>query len=99
MYRLFFFLHKSDDENLLQHFKDITIKILGEITGEEVKIAKVVNNLLQDEKYSFFCEISAASHYEMDKMMNTKAGKELNKDLVNFHSDITVTPINYRTDN
>ena len=99
MYKLFFFLHKSDDEGLQQHFKDITIKHLSKITGKEVKIAKVENNLLQDEKFSHFCEISADSQYEMDKMMNTKAGKELNKDLMEFHSDITVIPINYGKDN
>ena len=99
MYKLLFFLHKSDDDSLQQHFRDITIKHLSKITGEEVKIAKIDNNLLQDEKYSHFCEISAASQHEMYKMMNTKAGKELNKDLMEFHSDITVISINYGTDN
>jgi hypothetical protein len=98
MYKLFFFLHKSDDDALQQHFNDITIKHLSKITGKEVNIATVENNLLQDEKFSHFCEIVAASQYEMDKMMNTKAGKELNKDLMEFHSDITVIPINYGTD-
>ena len=98
MYKLFFFLHKSDDVALQQHFKDITIKHLSKITGKEVKIATVENNLLQDEKFSHFCEIAAASQFEMDKMMNTKAGKVLNKDLMEFHSDITVIPINYGTD-
>ena len=98
MYKLFFFLHKSDDDALQQHFKDITIKHLSKISGKEVKIATVENNLLQDEKFSHFCEITAASQFEMDKMMSTKAGKELNKDLMEFHSNITVIPIIYGTD-
>jgi cellobiose-specific phosphotransferase system component IIA len=99
MYKLLFFLHKSDDDSIPQHFKEITIKHLSKITGEEVKIAKVDNNLLQDEKYSYFCEISASSQHDMDKMMNTKAGKDLNKDLMEFHKNISVIPINYGTDN
>lgn len=99
MYKLLFFLHKSDDETLLQHFKDVTIKNLSRITGKEIKIAKVENNLLLDEKYSHFCEIEASSQDEMDKLMHTKAGKELNKDLRDFHSDITIITINYGKDN
>ena len=98
MYKLLFFLHKTDDDGLQQHFKDITIKHLSNITGKTINIASVETTLLQDEKYSHFCEISAESQFEMDKLMNTKAGKELNKDLMEFHSDITVIPINYGTD-
>ena len=99
MYKLLFFLHKSDDDSLQQHFKDITIKNLSKITGKEVKIAEVENNLLLEEKYSHFCEIAASSRYEMDKLLNTRTGKELNKDLMDFHSDITVITINYGNDN
>ena len=99
MYKLLFFLHKRDDDSLQQHFKDITIKHLSKITGKEIKIAKVEDNLLLEEKYSYFCEIAAPSRYEMDKLMNTKAGKELNKDLMDFHSNITVITINYGNDN
>lgn len=99
MYKLLFFLHKSDDDSLQQHFNDITIKNLSRISGKEIKIARVENNLLLDAKYSHFCEISASSKDEMDKLMNTKAGKELNKDLSDFHSDITIITINYGKDN
>lgn len=99
MYKLLFFLHKGDDDSLLEHFKDVTIKNLSIINGKEIKIAKVEDNLLIDEKYSHFCEIEAATREEMDKLMNTKAGKELNKDLRDFHSDITIIPINYSKDN
>jgi hypothetical protein len=99
MYKLLFFLHKSNDDSLYHHFKDVTIKNLSRIKGKEIKIAKVEDNLLLDEKYSHFCEIDTPSRDEMDKLMNTKAGKELNKDLKNFHSDITIISINYGIDN
>ena len=99
MYRLLFFLHKNDDESLLQHFNEITIKHLGRIAGREINLAKVEDNLLLDQKYSHFCEIVASSRYEMDKLMNTKVGKELNKDLMDFHSNITIITINYGKDN
>ena len=99
MYKLLFFLHKSEDDSLLQHFKDVTIKNLSRIKGKEIKIAKVEDNLLLDEKYSHFCEIAASSQDEMNKLLNARAGKELNKDLRDFHSDITIITINYGKDN
>ena len=99
MYKLLFFLHKSDDDNLQQHFNDVTAVLLRKITGNDVHIATVENNLLLDEKYSHYCEISASSQSEMNKLMNSKAGKELNKDLMDFHSNITVITINYSRDN
>ena len=99
MYKLLFFLHKSDDDTLHQHFKDITVTLLGNIIGDEVNLARVENNLLLDQKYSHFCEISAPSQFEMNKLMNSKAGKELNKDIMDFHSNITVITINYDKEN
>ncbi len=95
MYKLLFFLHKTDDENVLEYFKDNTVKKLEEITGEDVGIAEVESNLLLEQKYTYYCEISASSKEEMDKMMNTKAGKELNKSLMEFHKDITIIAVNY----
>ncbi len=95
MYKLLFFLHKTDDENVLQFFKDNTVKKLEGITGEEVGIAEVESNLLLEQKYTYYCEISASSKEEMDKMMNSKAGKELNKSLMEFHKDITIIAVNY----
>ena len=31
MYKLLFFLHKSDDENVLKHFEEVTVNHLKEI--------------------------------------------------------------------
>jgi hypothetical protein len=98
MYKLLFFLHKTDDEDVLQFFKDNTVKKFEEVIGGNVSIAKVESNLLLEQKYTYYCEISASSKDEMDRMMNTKAGKELNKSLMDFHKNITVIAINYNQD-
>jgi hypothetical protein len=95
MYKLLFFLHKTDNEDTLQFFKEHTVKKLGEVIGANVGIAEVESNLLLDQKYSYYCEISASSKDEMDRMMNSKAGKDLNKSLMDFHKDITVIAVNY----
>ena len=95
MYKLLFFLHKSDDENDLKHFEEVTVNHLKEITGDDILVAKVESNFLLETKYSNYCEISASSIDEMNKLMNTKAGKELNKDLMLFHNSITVISVNY----
>jgi len=95
MYKLLFFLHKTDDEDVIQFFKDNTIKKLEELIEGNVGIAKVESNLLLEQKYTYYCEISASSKDEMDRMMNSKAGKELNKSLMDFHKNITVIAINY----
>jgi hypothetical protein len=34
----------------------------------------------------------------MDRMMHSKAGKELNKSLMDFHKNITVIAVNYNKD-
>ena len=95
MYKLLFFLHKTDDENVLQFFRDNTIKKLEAIIGKDVGIAEVESNLLLEQKFTYYCEISASSKEEMDKMMHSKAGKELNKSLMDFHKNITVIAVNY----
>ena len=95
MYKILFFLHKTDDEDFLQLFKDNTVKKLEEIIGKDVGIAEVESNLLLEQKYTYYCEISTSSKEEMDRMMNSKAGKELNKSLMDFHKDITVVVVNY----
>ena len=98
MYKLLFFLHKTDDENVLQFFRDNTIKKLEGIIGKDVSIAEVESNLLLEQKYTYYCEISASSKEEMDRMMHSKAGKELNKSLMDFHKNITVIAVNYNQD-
>ena len=98
MYKLLFFLHKTDDEEDIQFFKDNTVKKLEGVIGENVGIAEVESNLLLEQKFTYHCEISASSKDEMDRMMNSKAGKEFNKSLMDFHKNITVIAVNYNQD-
>lgn len=95
MYKLLIFLKVFDDNNLLIHFKDITLKLLSQLAGEEVKIAKVENSLMLDNRFDFYCEVSAESKDKMDEKMNSTAGKELMRDMADFHKNINFVFINY----
>lgn len=95
MYKLLLFLNKTDDEQIIDHFQNVTLKLLEKVADKEIKTANIESNLLLDQKYSKFCEVSAASKEEWDVKMNSKAGKELNKDLINFHKFITTIFVNY----
>jgi hypothetical protein len=95
MYKQLFFLHKSDDEKALIHFKEFIIKHLSDIAGKEIKLARVESNLLLDVKYSHFCELVFESREVMDEIMNSKPGRKLNEALRDFHKLITVISVNY----
>jgi len=96
MYKLLFFLKKPLDEKVLNHFKEKTIPILCELTGKDILMAEVESNLLAEQKYSFFCEAEFSNKEEMDRIMNSKSGLELNKDLMDFHEQLTIIPVNYK---
>lgn len=95
MYKQLFFLHKTKDDKALDHFKEVILHHLSEISGNEVKLAKVESNLLLDQKYSYFCEVEFESEEKMNEKMNTQSGRKLSKDLIDFHSLITVISVNY----
>ena len=95
MYKALFFLHKTNEENFEEHFKQFTLKYIGEVIGEKIIAGKVESNLLLEQKYNLFCEVSAETKDEWDKLMNSPAGKKLNEDLSDFHQFITVIFINY----
>lgn len=95
MYKQLFYLHKSENDKALPHFKDVILKHLSELSGNEIKLAKVESNLLLDQKYSYFCEVEFDSKEKMNELMNSKAGKQLTKDLTDFHQMITMITVNY----
>jgi len=95
LYKLLLFLNKTDDEKIIDHFEKFTLKYLSDITGEETKSGDVESNLLLEQKFSRFCEVSASSKEEWDRKMNSKAGRELNKHLMDFHQHITAIFVNY----
>lgn len=95
MYKILFFLHKTDNESLIHLFKEEIIGKLQEMTGKHIETAEVDTNFLLDQKYLLYCEISSASREDMDKLMYSKAGKELNKVLGEIINNITVIAVNY----
>ncbi|HMN16485.1 MAG TPA: hypothetical protein PKD03_02640 [Ignavibacteriaceae bacterium] len=95
MYKQLFFLHKTEEDKALSHFNDVIVPLLIEISGKKIELAEVESNLLLDQKYSFYCEAEFNSKDDMDKLMNSKAGKQLAKTLMDFHQMITVISINY----
>ena len=95
MYKMLMFLKKSDDTNVIQHFKNFTIPILNEFEGEKINIAKVESNLLLEQKYTWYCEVAVDSKEEWDMIMATKLGKKLNKDLMDFHQNVDIIFVNY----
>jgi hypothetical protein len=95
MYKQLFFLHKSENDKALPHFKEVILKHLSEVSGKKVELASVESNLLLDQKYSYFCEVEFESKDKMNQLMNSKSGKQLTKDLMDFHQMITMISINY----
>ncbi len=97
MYKQLFFLHKSEEDKALPHFKEVILKNLIEVSSKEILLAKVESNLLLDQKYSYFFEVEFESKHKMNELMHTKSGKELTKALMDFHKLVTVISINYDT--
>jgi hypothetical protein len=95
MYKQLFFLHKSENDKALPHFKEVILKHLFEVSRKKVELASVESNLLLDQKYSYFCEVEFESKDKMNQLMNSKSGKQLTKDLMDFHQMITMISINY----
>jgi prephenate dehydratase len=95
MYKQLFFLHRSENDKAIPHFKDVILNHLKEISGKEIILAKVESNLLLDQKYSYFFEVEFESKDKMNELMNTQAGKQLTKALMDFHQIITVIAVNY----
>jgi hypothetical protein len=95
MYKQLFLLHKSENDKALSHFKDVILTHLSELSGNTISLAKVESNLLLDQKYSYFCEVEFESKDKMNELMNSKTGKQLTKDLIDFNKMITMISINY----
>ena len=95
MYKQLFFLHKTENDKALPHFKDVILTHLSELSGKQINIARVESNLLLDQKFSYFCEVEFESKDKMNELMNSKTGKQLTKDLMDFHQTITMISINY----
>ena len=96
MYKLLLFLNKTNEEQVVNHFNDYTVRYLSEITGRQIEVANVESNLLLEQKFSKFCEAYVDSKEVWDKLMQSKPGRELNLDLMEFHKFITVIFVDYK---
>lgn len=98
MYKLLLFLKKPDKdktEEMIDLFMNQTLKHISEVTGNEIAAGNVESNLLMEIKYIKFCEVSVSSKDEWDRKMSSRAGKELNKHLMNMHQFVDLIFINY----
>jgi hypothetical protein len=95
MYKLLLFLNKTNEEDIINHFKETTLQYLSAATGQDIKTGEVESGLLLEQKYRLFCEVTVNSKDEWNAKIATKAGKEFVKDLSDFHRHITPIFINY----
>ena len=95
MYKMLLFLKKTNEKQVFDHFKEFTLKHLSDLAGKEIIAGKVESSLLLETKYSHFCELEVESKEKMDDLLNSKHGKELNKDLMNFHEYVNIIFVDY----
>lgn len=98
MYKLLIFLNKTSDEKIIDHFNKYTLKFLSEISGSTVSAGAVESNILLEQKFSKFCEVSFASKSEFDDKMSSAEGRKFSNDLMEFHKFITVILVNYENE-
>lgn len=98
MYRLMIFLKKTDNEPLVNHFKDVILKYLREMSGQDIELAKVEGSSFMEDKYRYYCEISADSKEDIDKMMVSPIGRKFTREITSFVNDIVMFYANYNTE-
>lgn len=95
MYKILIFLKKSEDESVLVRFTSSTVPKLESLSGQKIKPAEIEGAVLSQEKFSMFCEASFEKKEELDMLMQTPEGKELNKDIAGFGGYISVFYANF----
>jgi hypothetical protein len=95
MYKVLVFLKKIDDEKIISHFKDYSVKYFSDLIGKDLPVGSVESNPLLDVKYSLFTELEVESKEYWEKLFSSEAGENLEKDLLEFHKYINIIFINY----
>lgn len=95
MYKVLVFLKKTNEEKIINHFKDFFVKYFSDLTGKELSIGEVESNPLLEIKYSLFFELEIESKEKWEKLLGSEAGENLANDLIEFHKHITIIFINY----
>lgn len=96
MQKILYFLHKTDEEEVLNFFNEILVETLSKMSGKEIHIGQVENSFLLNQKFVSFCEIEMQSQTQMNELMVSNEGKSLNKMLMNYHTHITIIIVNFR---
>jgi hypothetical protein len=95
MYKVLVFLKKTNDEEVIHHFKNFLVKYFSDLLGKDLPIGSVESNPLLEIKYSLFIELELESKENWEKLFVSKAGENLEKDLIEFHKYINIIFINY----
>ena len=95
MYKALIFLKKTNDEEVINHFKNFLVKYFSKLIGKYLAIGSVESNPLLEIKYSLFVELEFESKEKWEKLIGSEAGEELEKDLLEFHNYITIIFVNY----
>jgi serine protease inhibitor ecotin len=97
MYKMMIFLKKTENEPLRNHFKSELLSSLREISGQDIQIAKVEGSLLTTEKFEYYCEITAESKDQIDKMLATPKGKRLSREISAYVNELVIFYANYKS--
>jgi hypothetical protein len=95
MQSILYLLHGNSDEETKDFFYIQLIDILSELTGEEVKLGKIENSFLLEQKFISICQVKFENKEIMNKKMVSAKGKELNRNIMKFHNFITIIVVNY----
>ena len=95
MYKILIFLKKTGDDSVLLRFTNSTVPKLESLTKDKIKLAAIEGAALSEEKYSLYCEASFPKKEDLDMLMQSPEGKELNKDLAGYGSHISVFYANF----
>jgi len=95
MYKVLVFLKKSNEETVIDHFRKFFAACFSNLIGKEIDFGTVESNPLLEIKYSLFFEIDFESKEKWERLLGSEAGKELEKDLIEFHKYITIIFVDY----
>ena len=95
MYKVLVFLKKTNDEEVILHFRNFLVKYFSDLMGKDLPIGSVESNPLLEIKYSLFIELELESKENWEKLFASEAGENLEKDLIEFHKYINIIFINY----
>jgi hypothetical protein len=95
MYKLLVLLKQTDDKDTLEAFSGKVKNYLSELSGKEIKTGEIEPDILSGSKYIKSYELETTSQETVQQLLQTKTGRELSAELLNFSSSIIPLFINY----